>query len=87
MIPWTGNILCKILCLLQILIRVRYCLILLLFLVLNVFYLGNSLDIDTKNNAIQTQKEIIEDCDKNIKELEQYLRDNFEVCDVCGNVK
>ncbi len=46
-----------------------------------------SLDIDSKNNAIQTQNEIIEDCDKNIKELEQYLRDNFEVCDVCGNVK
>ena len=46
-----------------------------------------SLDIDTKNNAIQTQNEIIEDCDKNIKELEQYLRDNFEVCDICGSVK
>jgi DNA repair ATPase RecN len=45
------------------------------------------LDIDTKNNAIQTQNEIIEDCDKNIKELEQYLRDNFEVCDICGSVK
>ena len=46
-----------------------------------------SLDIDTKNNAIQTQNEIIEDCDKNIKELEQYLKDNFDVCDVCGSVK
>jgi len=46
-----------------------------------------SLDIDTKNNAIQTQNEIIEDCDKNIKELEQYLRDNFDVCDICGSVK
>ena len=46
-----------------------------------------SLDIDSKNNAIQAQNEIIEDCDKNIKELEQYLKDNFEVCDVCGNVK
>ena len=46
-----------------------------------------SLDIETKNNAIQTQNEIIEDCDKNIKELEQYLRDNFEVCDICGSVK
>jgi len=46
-----------------------------------------SLDIDTKNNAIQTQNKIIEDCDTNIKELEQYLKDNFEVCDVCGNVK
>jgi uncharacterized phage infection (PIP) family protein YhgE len=46
-----------------------------------------SLDIDSKNNAIQTQNEIIEDCDKNIKELEQYLKDNFDVCDVCGSVK
>jgi DNA repair exonuclease SbcCD ATPase subunit len=46
-----------------------------------------SLNIDSKNNAIQTQNEMIEDCDKNIKELEQYLKDNFEVCDVCGNVK
>lgn len=45
-----------------------------------------SLDIDAKNSAIQTQNEIIEDCDKNIKELEQYLKDNFEICDVCGSI-
>ncbi len=46
-----------------------------------------SIDIDSKSKDIETQNKIITDCDEQIKELEQYLRDNFEVCDVCGNVK
>jgi hypothetical protein len=44
------------------------------------------LDIETKNKAIETQNAIISDCDEQIKTLEQYLKDNFEVCDVCGSV-
>ena len=42
--------------------------------------------IETKNKAIETQNGIISDCDEQIKTLEQYLKDNFEVCDVCGSV-
>jgi len=46
-----------------------------------------SSDIESKSKDIEAQNKIIADCDEQIKELEQYLRDNFEVCDVCGNVK
>ncbi len=46
-----------------------------------------SSDIETKNSAILAQNKIIDDCDEKIKELEQHLKDNFEVCDVCGSVK
>lgn len=46
-----------------------------------------TLDIETKNKAIETQNEIILDCNEQIKILEQYLKDNFEVCDICGSVK
>jgi DNA repair ATPase RecN len=46
-----------------------------------------SADIEIKNKAIQTQNVIISDCDEQIKTLEQYLKDNFEVCDICGSVK
>ena len=46
-----------------------------------------TLDIQTKNNAIETQNAIILECDEQIENLEQYLKDNFEVCDVCGSVK
>jgi DNA-binding transcriptional regulator GbsR (MarR family) len=46
-----------------------------------------SSDIESKSKDIEAQNKIIVDCDEQIKELEQYLRDNFEVCDVCGNVK
>ena len=37
--------------------------------------------------AIKKQNEIISDCDDQIKTLEKYLKDNFEVCDVCGSVQ
>jgi DNA repair ATPase RecN len=46
-----------------------------------------SIDIDIKSKDIEAQNKIIANCDEKIKELEQYLTDNFEVCDVCGNVK
>jgi len=46
-----------------------------------------TLDIETKNKAIETQNEIILDCNEQIKILEQYLKDNFKVCDICGSVK
>ncbi len=46
-----------------------------------------TLDIETKNKAVETQYEIISDCNEQIKILEQYLKDNFEVCDICGSVK
>ena len=46
-----------------------------------------TLDIETKNKAIETQNKIILDCNEQIKILEQYLKDNFEVCDICGSVK
>lgn len=46
-----------------------------------------TLDIETKNKAVETQNEIISDCNEQIKILEQYLKDNFEVCDICGSVK
>ena len=44
-------------------------------------------DIETKNKAIEAQNEIISECNEQIETLEQYLRDNFELCDVCGSVK
>jgi hypothetical protein len=44
-------------------------------------------DIETKNKAIEKQNEIISECNEQIETLEQYLRDNFELCDVCGSVK
>jgi DNA repair ATPase RecN len=44
-------------------------------------------DKEAKNKAIEVQNEIISDCDEQIKLLEQYLKDNFEVCDICGSVK
>lgn len=46
-----------------------------------------SIDIDIKSKDIEAQNKIIANCDEKIKELEKYLTDNFEVCDVCGNVK
>ena len=46
-----------------------------------------SIDIEIKSKDIEAQNKIIANCDEQIKELEQYLRDNFEVCDICGNVK
>ena len=44
-------------------------------------------DIETKNKAIEAQNEIISECNEQIETLEKYLRDNFELCDVCGSVK
>ena len=46
-----------------------------------------SIDIEIKSKDIEAQNKIIANCDEQIKELEQYLKDNFEVCDICGNVK
>lgn len=43
--------------------------------------------IDEKKQDIDQENLNISNYDKEIKELEQYLKDNFEICEVCGSVK